>query len=87
MEIKEERRRARGWRARRREEGESARLPRAGSLGSADTLRGAPRWGRAESFGVSGPRHFLAACGQPAAGGPESRLGGSRLGSPRGSPR
>lgn len=81
MEIKEERRQARGWSARRREDGKSPGLARAGGFGSAEALRGAPSGGRAER--VSGCRG-RAASPQPAAGGGEAKLGGSRLASVRG---
>lgn len=47
------------------EEGESPGLPRAGGLGSAEALRGAPSWGRAQR--VSGCRS-RAASPQPGDG-------------------
>lgn len=69
-----------GWSARRREEGKSPGVARAGGFGAAEALRGAPSGGRAER--VSGCRGRAASL-QPAAGGGESKLGGSRLACPR----
>lgn len=87
MEIKEERRRARGWSARRRERANSpgCREPAASALGGAEGR--AEQGTRGDSFGVSGPRGFPAALGRPVAGGGESRLGGSVCGGAKGSPR
>lgn len=62
MEIKEERQRARGWSARRREEGESPGLllePAASAPGGAEGRAELGALG--ESSGVLGPRRFPAA--------------------------
>lgn len=88
MEIKEERRRARGWSARRRERGRVRGLPRAGGWRLRGGAEGrAERGARSDSFGVSGPRCFSAAWGGPRPEEGESRWGGSRLRGTRGSPR
>lgn len=78
MEIKEERRRAGGWRARLRKEGESPRAAASRRLRLRGGAEGrAARGARGDTFGVSGPRRSPAASGRPAAAGGVSKLGGS----------